>query len=118
MILELDCGNSWIKWRVVSANNAGVAFLGAVAGCEQLLRELLSLSALDLRRCRIVSVRNNVETQELISQLVQAFKVEVAVAQPVSGLLGVSNGYYEPERLGVDRWLAILAAYRLAGGGW
>ena len=115
MILELDCGNSWIKWRVVRASNADVAFSGVVAGCEQLFQALLELSALDLRRCRIVSVRNNIETQELISQLVQTFKVEVAVAKPVSGLPGVSNGYYEPERLGVDRWLAVLGAYKLAG---
>ena len=75
MILELDCGNSWIKWRVVKANNAGIEFSGVVAGCEELLQALLELNVLGLRRCRIVSVRNNAETQELISRLVQAFKV-------------------------------------------
>jgi type III pantothenate kinase len=116
MILELDCGNSWIKWRVVRVDNAGVQFSGVVAGCEQLLQALFELGALELRRCRIVSVRSNVETQELISRIGEVFKVETAVAEPVAGLAGVSNGYYEPARLGADRWLAVLAAYKLAAG--
>jgi type III pantothenate kinase len=29
---------------------------------------------------------------------------------------GIRNGYEDPERLGVDRWLAIIAGYTLSGG--
>lgn len=114
MILELDCGNSWIKWRVTRLDNASVIFSGVEVGGEQLLSALMELSGLQLSRARIVSVRNKAETQELICRLEQTFNIEVVVAEAVASLAGVSNGYSEPALLGVDRWLAILAAYRLA----
>ena len=30
---------------------------------------------------------------------------------------GVHNAYFEPERLGVDRWLGVIAAHHIEGGG-
>ena len=36
--------------------------------------------------------------------------VSWAASQPAA--LGVTNGYHEPARLGVDRWLALLGAWR------
>jgi type III pantothenate kinase len=116
MILELDCGNSWIKWRVARLDNASVIFSGVVTGGEQLLSALMQLNGLELSRARIVSVRNKTETQELICRLEQVFSIEVAAAGAVASLAGVSNGYYESTLLGADRWLAILAAYKLAAG--
>lgn len=116
MILELDCGNSWIKWRVIENTTAGVVFSGVVAGCEQLLQALYELDVLALRRCRIVSVRNEVETQELASKVAGVFSAEIVIARSVAELAGVKNGYLDPQKLGVDRWLAILAAYKLAVG--
>ena len=38
-------------------------------------------------------------------------------ARSVRMLAGVVNGYREPERLGVDRWLALLTAWRELHGG-
>jgi type III pantothenate kinase len=116
MILELDCGNSSIKWRVLRSDASGVLFAGAVSGCEQLLEVLLGLPGLSLQRCRLVSVRSDIATCELVDRLEQSFAIGCVVAKSLATLAGVSNGYYEPSKLGVDRWLAVLAAYNLGAG--
>lgn len=116
MILELDCGNSWIKWRVLCSAGSDVLFSGSVAGSEALLAALLGLPGLSLLRCRLSSVRSAGATSELIALINSNFSVECVVAQPLAHWAGVSNGYCQPSRLGVDRWLAILAAYHLAAG--
>lgn len=40
----------------------------------------------------------------------------IFVARSTAAALGVSNAYEQPERLGVDRWLSLLAAHRYYPG--
>lgn len=116
MILELDCGNSYIKWRIVAVGVTGVLYSGLASSSEQLLEQLKLLPALALRRCRLVSVRSEEESLRLVGLLERAFGIECSVAKPAAEMAGVRNGYNDYRRLGMDRWLAILAAYQLAGG--
>lgn len=115
MILELDCGNSRIKWRVVCADGR-VLFAGASLGNFELLEVLQGLSGLSLRRCRLVSVRSELAVSELVALIRKEFSIVCLVAGSQGSCGGVVNGYSDPARLGVDRWLAILAAYSRAGG--
>lgn len=109
MILELDCGNTRVKWRV---RNAGAvvmrgAFLTAdgfnPVTSEELAREKIT-------RVLIGSVLSDDYARKLASWSIGYLGVnpEFAVSEPHCN--GVVNGYQQPERLGVDRWLAILAA--------
>ncbi|MCP8467927.1 pantothenate kinase [Pseudomonas sp. ZM23] len=117
MILELDCGNSLIKWRVVRRHDL-VTVAGGVADSDQaLLAQLRANESLDIRYCRMVSVRSEQETDALRAGLESAFNVSVQVAAPAQKLEGVANGYREYERLGMDRWLALVAGHCLAGRG-
>jgi type III pantothenate kinase len=116
MILELDCGNSFIKWRVLLADATRVFAEGVVDSDLALLESLRKCDGLALTRCRLVSVRTNEETRALISLLVDAFGVSVACAAPAREMSGVRNGYEEYERLGLDRWLAMLGGFHLASG--
>jgi type III pantothenate kinase len=116
MILELDCGNSRIKWRVLASVSSEVLFAGAVRDGVQLLEVLHELAGLALLRCRLSSVRSDAITAELIDLIRNKFAVECDVARSLPSWVGVTNGYYLPDRLGVDRWLAILAAYKIAAG--
>lgn len=111
MILELDCGNSFIKWRVLNNAALGVFAEGVVDSDDALVGHLRALSGLALTRCRLVSVRTVEETNKLTSMLVQAFGVSVVCAAPAKEMAGVRNGYEEFERLGLDRWLAMLGAF-------
>ena len=114
MILELDCGNSFIKWRVVTRD--GVVACGGVVGCDLELVEALRAQVAGLDACRLVSVRTEEETASLIAALRQTFSIECLRARPAAELAGVRNGYEQHELLGLDRWLALVGAFHLARG--
>ncbi|PWE40281.1 pantothenate kinase [Pseudomonas prosekii] len=116
MILELDCGNSFIKWRVLGADVRIVVAEGVVDSDLALLQGLKQLDRLTLKRCRLVSVRTGDETSALIALLTDAFGVSVTCAAPAREMSGVRNGYEDYEKLGLDRWLAMLGGFHLAGG--
>jgi type III pantothenate kinase len=116
MILELDCGNSFIKWRVLGADARQVIGEGIVDSDLALLEGLKGLEGLSLAHCRLVSVRTAEETEALISLLEGAFCVSVMCAAPAREMAGVRNGYEDFERLGLDRWLAMLGGFHLASG--
>lgn len=115
MILELDCGNSFIKWRVVAGARLVVLAGGVVDSAEQLLATLELIPDLALRHCRLVSVRSDGETTMLVDLLAQRFGIATCCARSAAMVAGVRNGYLDYERLGLDRWLAVLGAYHLAG---
>lgn len=116
MILELDCGNSFIKWRVLAASARRTLGEGVVDSNDALLESLHALDALALQYCRLVSVRTEDETSALIALLSESFGISVASAAPAREMAGVRNGYEEFERLGLDRWLALLGGFHLAAG--
>lgn len=116
MILELDCGNSFIKWRVLGADARLVIGEGVVDSDCALLEGLGAIQGLVLEFCRLVSVRTAEETSALISLLKGAFDMSVVCAAPAREMSGVRNGYEEFERLGLDRWLALLGGFHLAAG--
>ncbi|AHL74140.1 pantothenate kinase [Stutzerimonas stutzeri] len=113
MILELDCGNSFVKWRVISTGDGLVASEGIATQAIDLIQDLLDRNIGKITRCRLVSVRSDTETASIVGVLSESLKVSVATARPVERFAGVVNGYRNQQRLGLDRWLAILAAYDL-----
>jgi type III pantothenate kinase len=114
MILEMDCGNSLIKWRVLCEKTCASMGGGAVDTPDRLLEELHAMESLQLSFCRFVSVRSDEETQQLSMSIGNDFGIPVAVAKPSTSLAGVTNGYDDYQRLGLDRWMAIVAAYSLS----
>lgn len=116
MILELDCGNSFIKWRVLEWDKAHVFAEGVVGSDISLIDSLLAIAGLSLRHCRLVSVRAADETDQLVASLVETFGIKVLCAASAKQMGGVRNGYEEFERLGLDRWLAMLGGFQMASG--
>jgi len=116
MILELDCGNSFIKWRVLNGEAGTLIAEGVVDSDGALVGNLRSLDKLSLGKCRLVSVRTEEETNLLIGLLKREFDISVVCAAPAREMSGVKNGYEDYERLGLDRWLAMLGGFHLAGG--
>ncbi len=110
MILELDCGNSFIKWRITAKNDAAVISGGVVDSDAALLMHLSNLPDTSFTDCRLVSVRSVEETARLVSLLADTFSVAPVCAEPAQELAGVINGYDDFARLGLDRWLAFVGA--------
>lgn len=108
MILELDCGNSFLKWRVIAGER--VERSGVAETLEEIRRQL---DGLRLKAGRLVSVRTDEETAAMRNGVEATWQIPVAVAASSELLAGVRNGYREPQRLGLDRWLALVAAYQL-----
>ncbi|MDN7141443.1 pantothenate kinase [Pseudomonas sp. JQ170] len=115
MILELDCGNSFIKWRIVRSAFATIVAGGVVDSDQALVIAIKALGS-PPECCRLVSVRSEEETESLGALLSQHFGISVMVAQPAREVGAVRNGYDDYQRLGLDRWLALLGGYHLAKG--
>lgn len=112
MILDIDAGNTRIKWKVsgkegdpvqgiVSHNTSSWSTMG---DCQ-----------MAIRRIRAVNVAGPDVAQRLQTWADQTFGLRPEFAVSQSHTAGVTNGYREPAKLGVDRWLAIVAAWNLLG---
>ena len=100
-VLDIDMGNTRTKWR-----------FGDAAGhlpSPQLPR-------LDAKpaRVRVATVLRN---RDAVARTVaERFGLVAEFASTAATLAGVRCGYRDPARLGVDRWLALVAAWHLTDG--
>ncbi|MBL4580526.1 MAG: type III pantothenate kinase [Gammaproteobacteria bacterium] len=113
MILELDVGNSRIKWRLLAADDCAVVGAGHVPGFEE-LRGVTELETA-ISMARMCSVRGGDVNKRLESWIRARYGVDLLQAAVTQSCGGVTNQYADVSRLGIDRWLAMLAAYRRAG---
>ena len=98
-ILDIDMGNTRTKWRC----GADAGTLPAPKLPEQSLRP---------DRVRVATVLRNMTA---VAQTARArYGVEAEFAQVQTRHAGLVCGYREPARLGVDRWLATLAAWHVS----
>ncbi|SDU27680.1 type III pantothenate kinase [Halopseudomonas salegens] len=111
MLLELDCGNTLIKWRLL--DREGRVRDRDMAPDLVELQRLLGGQEREIRGCRLVSVRSEEETRVVMDQLTSWLKLHPVLARSTTELAGVRNGYSDVTRLGMDRWLALVAGYSI-----
>lgn len=115
MILDLDIGNTLSKWRLKDGDSSEIRSRGAVWTREE-WKPGADIPDLDVvESVRISSVARQAVLEQTVGLLQREVK-SVYVARSTPEAMGVVNGYEEPHRLGVDRWLGVLAGYQLAGG--
>lgn len=114
MIVELDVGNSRIKWRLLAADDLVVVSAGHVPGFDELQR-VTELEA-EITMARMCSVRGGDVNKQLEDWVRGKYGVDLVQARVSQSCGGVTNQYADVSRLGIDRWLAMLAAYRRAEG--
>lgn len=115
MILDLDIGNTLSKWRLKERCSNQIKARGAVWTHEE-WRPGEDIPDLDV--VEVVRISNVARSEVLIETVGMLSKrvMSVHVARSESEALGVRNGYEHPGLLGVDRWLGVLAGYRLNQG--
>lgn len=114
MILELDIGNSQAKWRLLDSG-LQVQSRGLGTLSEWLKAHTPSAWRVgEVRRIRAASVVGADAELELANRLDSVLGLPIEYARSVAMSDGMRNGYAEPNKLGVDRWLAALAAYKIA----
>jgi type III pantothenate kinase len=112
-VLAIDCGNSRLKWGLhrdgAWRHKDGVP-LGAIVGLEPQWRALGALDKI---------VVSNVAGQAVgleIGQMLARWPVKPIWVVPKPAECGVVNAYEQPERLGADRWAALIGARALERG--
>jgi type III pantothenate kinase len=114
MILELDAGNTRIKWRVLEANSTVASEQGYVESEAELAD--LDFSAALIFAIRMSSVRSEGANKLVSRWASKTFNLSLQLAKVSRSCAGVSNQYEDLSRLGIDRWLAMVAAYNRCGG--
>ncbi|MBL4821854.1 MAG: type III pantothenate kinase [Gammaproteobacteria bacterium] len=109
MILELDIGNSRIKWRLLGSASANVSS-GVLLNPAELKDKFTG--QISIEKVRIACVRDNNTLAEVREWVRQKWRIEAEVAKVVRRCQGLKVSYVDLSRLGVDRWLAMLAAFR------
>lgn len=114
MILDLDIGNSRIKWRL-SDTASGLLKSGVASGLADLLQATVEQH--QVKRVRAACVRGGDLLNETTHRLARDWQLMAETAQVRRECQGLTVTYADLGRLGVDRWLAMLAAFRDAKGG-
>lgn len=113
-LLLLDVGNSRLKWA--SADAAGLRQGGAI---EHGGNPAAAIAAVDLKAADAVWIAN-VTGAALGDKLAAVLKTRFGVAPRFAKVealhAGLKVAYAEPQRLGIDRWLCLLAAWSEARG--
>ncbi len=103
MILEIDAGNTSLKWR----------WRGEAARRARDLAQLQSSLAGGRRpeEVLVCNVRGAGFAAELAAWFAREWNLRPCFAQVARACGGVRIRYPDPSRLGVDRWLAMLAGF-------
>lgn len=113
MILDIDVGNTRLKWRVQNAD-------GGIVGRGHCGNDLTGLAtaigkvavASQVARVRVANVAGTKVATEISEWSIRTFRATSEFAVTQAECAGVTCGYRQPTTLGVDRWLALLAAWR------
>lgn len=108
-----DCGNTCIKFALYDEANglSDHQFLDYVALPTFIPQLFEAYPKPD--NIKIASVTQKERLHLLVEILKENTDLEPVIATSQASALGVTNTYYEPKALGVDRWLALIAAWDL-----
>jgi len=108
MILDIDIGNSYAKWRLT---DGAVVYQSGSQATQSISDGLELPSGVSISRVRLSSVASDSLQGDLVAQMKSQFNAEVTAAKVSSSTAGVICGYDDPSSLGIDRWLAMVASY-------
>ncbi|HOW76844.1 MAG TPA: type III pantothenate kinase [Candidatus Competibacteraceae bacterium] len=114
MIFLADVGNSRIKWAVWDGSGfqqRGQASHGAENWTEWAERQWRALPP--PQRALMVSVAGPEARSAFTDWIQKSWGIEAQFVGSTTAACGVRNAYAEPERLGADRWVALIAARSL-----
>jgi type III pantothenate kinase len=112
MKLLVDSGNTRLKWGW--SDNGEITLADTLVNSHISFAVLLdSWQTLALPQTIAISCVNSPQTLALITSVADLLWPDcpVIVAQPALFGCGVRNAYEQPEKLGADRWMALIAVY-------
>lgn len=113
MNLLVDIGNARIKWAGV--DGAALSRHGAAFYTAKTLPQVLAENWRQLprpRKAAVAGVADAAAIEAIRGFTSKTWSLEPWLARPERECAGVTCAYHDPTALGVDRWLAMLAAWR------
>lgn len=112
MVLMIDWGNTFLKFIILETLSLDCLKTKRPTTIEK-IAELSSKLSGCYERVLIASVRSDSDNNSL-TELLKPYCQQLYYAKTAPFACGVSCAYSQPDYLGVDRWLAILAAETLS----
>jgi len=117
VILLIDLGNTRLKWSVLEKNK--LTTKGELVHVGQELSDVLG--GYDefpnmLERVVISSVAGSQATKVILEFFKSFYALKPEFVTVADEAFGVKNSYVTPDRLGVDRWVAMIGAFAEFGG--
>jgi type III pantothenate kinase len=113
-MLLLDVGNSRLKWARADASGLGEGGAIEHGGNPAAAAALIGADAAEA--IHIANVTGAELGEKLAAVLKTRYGTAPRFAQVQAGCAGLHVAYAQPQRLGVDRWLCLLAAWSEARG--
>ncbi|HKY01134.1 MAG TPA: type III pantothenate kinase [Burkholderiales bacterium] len=110
MILAIDAGNTRIKWGLRDRARKEWLATGSASVSEL---ERLHEAWQDVPAPQQIAIANvaGPAVRGTLAELVERWSVEPKWLQSEAESCGIKNDYLQPQRLGVDRWAAMIAAW-------
>jgi type III pantothenate kinase len=112
MILEIDIGNTRIKWRVRGEQKiyCSHSAYSSLLSSEKNYHAIFQTVDSEIAQIYIASVATAYHTV-LVDWLARRFQCQPIFSEVSVKKGGVVNGYTDVSQMGVDRWLALLASW-------
>jgi len=114
MKLLLDVGNTRVKWALGTPPQTAAS--GTVTHRDAAQWQLPDAWTQQPTEAFAVSVAGAAVNERLRTQLTDSAGITLRYIHPSAQAAGVRNTYLHPERLGADRWAAVVAAYHRGRG--
>lgn len=123
-LLLLDLGNSRLKWAIVAEATQSIVTQNSIDNAnfsEAALSQQFRFATADsfISRVYLSAVGQHTLAQRLAAYCQTTFNLSLTELQTLPSLqldatnLQLINAYADPDQLGVDRWLNMLAAYQM-----
>jgi type III pantothenate kinase len=116
MTVLVDIGNTRLKWATLEGGK--LVRHGSAVHRDSVDDAIAALADSLPPRARVVAanVAGTVVADRLRALVASRPGASLELVTTTAERFGVRCGYAEPSRLGVDRWVAVLAAFHAAGG--
>lgn len=114
--LLVDIGNSRVKWALLQQGQLTASHAMARPAVGEMAQVLAQLPSTAPAAVWVANVAGEAFAAAFDAALQRRWNVAPRHVAAEAEAFGVINGYRQPGQLGVDRWLAMIAARRLAEG--
>jgi type III pantothenate kinase len=114
MILLIDVGNTRVKWAVLGDKGLGPLHAESHAGWDTVAFRTCVLAGVDkVDRVLVANVGGERLTALIRQAVFESWGLVPEFLQASVRAGGIRNAYIDPQKLGIDRWTAMIGAYEL-----